>query len=395
MTAPRPAPGLGLVLTGGGARTAYQVGVLLAVRDWLGAPRRSPFSIITGTSAGAINAGVMAAHAGRYSRGVDGLAAVWRGLTVADVFRCDRTALYGRALRWAWTLLRGGLGPHNPRALLDNRPLRRLLERHVNFARIALQVHRGALDAVAITASGYNSGRGVSFYQSADGVAPWQRERTLSRPTMLTLDHIMASVAIPLLFEAVRIGDDWYGDGAMRDHAPLSAAVNLGARRLLVVSTRNSEPVPLPQPPPYPQLGKIAGYVLDSLFMDGVGPDLEHLQSLNALVHAAEQPPPPQHAHPLRPIDVCVVTPSVDLRDLAARHTARFPTPVRRLFGRIGAFGELSPLPSYLLFDGAFCGELIELGHADAQRRRDDIMAVLATPPATQADHPRPGLINS
>lgn len=388
MTAPRPAPGLGLVLTGGGARTAYQVGVLLAVRDWLGAPRRSPFSIITGTSAGAINAGVMAAHAGRYSRGVDGLAAVWRGLTVADVFRCDRAALYGRALRWVWALLRGGLGPHNPRALLDNRPLRRLLERHVNFARIALQVHRGLLDAVAITASGYNSGRGVSFYQSANGVAPWQRGRALSRPTELTLDHVMASVAIPLLFEAVRIGDDWYGDGAMRDHAPLSAAVNLGARRLLVISTRNSEPVPLPQPPPYPQLGKIAGYVLDSLFMDGVGPDLEHLQTLNALAHAGRSP---QHAQPPRPIGVCVVTPSVDLRDLAARHTARFPAAVRRLFGRIGAFGDLSPLPSYLLFDGAFCGELIELGHADAQRRKDDIMAVLTTPPA----HPsRPGLIN-
>ncbi|GAB4352473.1 MAG: patatin-like phospholipase family protein [Immundisolibacter sp.] len=382
--APQPVPGLGLVLTGGGARTAYQVGVLLAVRDWLEAPRRSPFSIITGTSAGAINAGVMAAHAGSYSHGVEGLAAVWRGLTVADVFRCDRVALYGRALRWVWTLLRGGLGPHNPRALLDNRPLRQLLERHVNFARIALQVHRGALDAVAITASGYNSGRGVAFYQSGNGIAPWQRERMLSQPTLLTLDHIMASVAIPLLFEAVRIGNDWYGDGAMRDRAPLSTAVNLGARRLLVVSTRNNDPVPPPQPPPYPQLGKIAGYVLDSLFMDGIGPDLEHLQALNALARAAEQPRQPPQAHPPRPIDVCVLTPSVDLRDLAARHTARFPTPVRRLFGRIGAFGELSPLPSYLLFDGAFCGELIELGHADAQQRKDDIMAVL-TPP-TQAN---------
>jgi NTE family protein len=158
-----------------------------------------------------------------------------------------------------------------------------------------------------------------------------------------------------------------------------------------VVSTRNSEPVPLPQPPPYPQLGKIAGYVLDSLFMDGVGQDLEHLQGLNALAHAAH-PPPPQHAHPLRPIDVCVVTPSVDLRDLAARHTARFPAPVRRLFGRIGAFGELSPLPSYLLFDGAFCGELIELGRADAQRHKDDIMAVLATQPASQS---KPDLVNT
>ena len=384
MASSRPTRGLGLVLTGGGARTAYQAGVLLAVRDWLGAPRQSPFSIITGTSAGAINAGVMAAHAGRFSRGVDGLAAVWRGLTVDDVFRCGHRALYGRALRWVWALLRGGLGPHNPRALLDNHPLRQLLERHVNFARIAMQIHRGALDAVAITASGYNSGRGVSFYQSGDGIAPWQRERMLSQPTTLTLDHIMASVAIPLLFEAVRIGNDWYGDGAMRDHTPLSAAINLGAQRLLVISTRNSESVPVPQPPPYPQLGKIIGYVLDSLFMDGIGPDLEHLESLNALVHT--HAPPQKPPHRLRPIDVCVITPSIDLRDMAARYTHRFPPAVRRLFSRIGAFGDLSPLPSYLLFDGAFCGELIALGHADAQRHRTQIMTLLEAPPDSTAD---------
>ena len=271
MTRPRVAAGVGLVLTGGGARTAYQVGVLLAVSDWLGRPRRSPFAIITGTSAGAINASVLAARAGSFGRGLEYLAGVWRGLQVGDIYRCDRRALYGRAVHWLAALLRGGLGQHNPRALLDCQPLRALLERHVNFARIDLHLRRGLLDAVAITASGYGSGRGVTFYQAAGHPPPWQRERALSRPVELTLDHVMASVAIPLLFEAVRIDDDWYGDGAMRDHTPLSAAINLGAQRLLVIGTRNSDPVPLPQPPPYPQLGKIAGYVLDSLFMDGSG----------------------------------------------------------------------------------------------------------------------------
>ena len=377
MTAPHPDRGLGLVLTGGGARTAYQVGVLLAVSDWLGRPRRSPFAVITGTSAGAINASVLAAHAGSFGRGLEYLAGVWRGLQVGDIYRCDRRALYGRAVHWLVALLRGGLGQHNPRALLDCQPLRALLERHVNFARIGLHIERGLLDAVAITASGYGSGRGVTFYQAAGHPPPWQRERALSRPVELTLDHVMASVAIPLLFEAVRIDDDWYGDGAMRDHTPLSAAINLGAQRLLVIGTRNSDPVPLPQPPPYPQLGKIAGYVLDSLFMDGIGPNLDRVQRLNELVRLSEAQPPVGPGRRLRHIDACVINPSLDLRTIAARHTQRFPAPVRRLFRGIGAFGELSPLPSYLLFDGAFCRELMDLGYADARRRKNEIMAVL------------------
>lgn len=377
MTVPHPDRGLGLVLTGGGARTAYQVGVLLAVSDWLGRPRRSPFAVITGTSAGAINASVLAARAGSFGRGLEYLAGVWRGLQVGDIYRCDRRALYGRAVHWLAALLRGGLGQHNPRALLDCQPLRALLERHVNFSRIDLHLRRGLLDAVAITASGYGSGRGVTFYQAAGHPPPWQRERALSRPAELTLDHVMASVAIPLLFEAVRIDDDWYGDGAMRDHTPLSAAINLGAQRLLVIGTRNSDPVPLPQPPPYPQLGKIAGYVLDSLFMDGIGPNLDRVQRLNELVRLSEAQPPMGPGRRLRHIDACVINPSLDLRTIAARHTQRFPAPVRRLFRGIGAFGELSPLPSYLLFDGAFCRELMDLGYADARRRKNEIMAVL------------------
>lgn len=385
MTRPRVAAGVGLVLTGGGARTAYQVGVLLAVSDWLGRPRHSPFAIITGTSAGAINASVLAARAGNFARGLEGLAGVWRGLTVDHVFRCDRRALYGRAVHWLVALLRGGLGHRNPRALFDCQPLRALLERHVNFARIDLHLRRGLLDAVAITASGYGSGRGVSFYQAAAELPPWQRERMLSRPAELTLDHVMASVAIPLLFEAVRIDDDWYGDGAMRDHTPLSAAINLGAQRLLVISTRNSDPVPLPQPPPYPQLGKIAGYVLDSLFMDGIGQNLERVERLNDLVRLSGAQPPVRYGRPLRPIDTCLVSPSVDLRQIAARHAGRFPAPLRRLLRGIGAFGPISPLPSYLLYDGAFCRELMDLGYADAQRHKSRILAVLSVDAAQMA----------
>jgi NTE family protein len=280
-------------------------------------------------------------------------------------------------VHWLAALLRGGLGQHNPRALLDCQPLRALLERHVNFARIDLHLRRGLLDAVAITASGYGSGRGVTFYQAAGHPPPWQRERALSRPAELTLDHVMASVAIPLLFEAVRIDDDWYGDGAMRDHTPLSAAINLGAQRLLVIGTRNSDPVPLPQPPPYPQLGKIAGYVLDSLFMDGIGPNLDRVRHLNELLRLSKAQASLGSGCRLRHIDACVINPSLDLRTIATRHTQGFPGPVRRLFRGIGAFGELSPLPSYLLFDGAFCRELMDLGYADARRRKDEIMAVL------------------
>jgi NTE family protein len=285
--------------------------------------------------------------------------------------------LYGRALRWVWALLRGGLGHHNPRALLDYQPLRELLERHLDFARIDMQLRRGMLEGVAITASGYGSGRAVTFYQSASQVPAWSRERAQSRATRLSLDHVMASIAIPLLFEAVQIGDDWYGDGSMRDHTPLSPAINLGARRLLVITTRNSDPVFLPQPPPYPQLGKIAGYVLDSLFMDSTGSNLERVQRLNELARRASSDALAPHSQPWRQIDTCVVRPSQDLRHLATLHAHRFPAPVLRLFRGIGAFGDLSPLPSYLLFDGTFCQALMDLGHADAQRQKDEIMALL------------------
>ena len=181
----------------------------------------------------------------------------------------------------------------------------------------------------------------------------------------------MASVAIPLLFEAVRIDDDWYGDGAMRDHTPLSAAINLGAQRLLVISTRNSDPVPLPQPPPYPQLGKIAGYVLDSLFMDGIGPNLDRVQRLNELVRLSER----AAAGALRPAACATSTPAWSTR---ASTCARSPPATRTAFRRrcgacFAASARLAssvPLPSYLLFDGAFCRELMDLGYADAQRQK-------------------------
>lgn len=370
-----------LVLPGGGARGAYQVGVLRAVAEML--PRRSasPFSILSGTSAGAINTTVLASRARLFHVGVAELEHVWRNFRSQDVFKTDTLTLTRNSLHWLLTLVTGGLGRQNPLALLDNDPLRQLLKRRINFAAIQKSIDNGYLDALSVTAAGYSSARSVSFYQGVENISPWRRVRRIGRREDIDLEHLMASIAVPIVFPSVPLGPEYFGDGAMRQATPLSPAVHLGADRILVIGVRNESmdpPEPEGEDPSYPSLGRVAGYVLDALFMDGLSADLERMARINTMLHQMPAGSVEGDAGPLRTIEAFVMLPSEDVRDIAARHIKEMPKAVRVLLGGLGAMNRGGmQLASYLLFESGYTRELIELGYKDAMSRRDELLGFL------------------
>jgi len=385
-----PRPKVGLVLPGGGARAAYQVGVLKGLAEMLPQDAPSPFPVVAGTSAGAINAALIACHSQDFRHGVAYLDHVWREIRSDKVFKTGAYTAFKTSLHWMFTLLSGGMDRHNPISLLDNAPLRELLKEHINFEQLEEAIDAGALDALAITASGYTSARSITFYQGRRGLAPWHRTRRLGQPVELTLDHIMASVALPVIFPATRIGREYFGDGSLRQSAPLSPAVHLGAERVLVIALRNEQPNRLPleeERVPYPSLGQIAGYLLDTLFMDSIYGDLERLQRINNTVSRIQ--PKEGEATPLKVIETLVITPSEDIRDIAQRHKNEFPRSVRILLRGVGGLHRSgSQLLSYLLFEGKYCRDLIDLGVRDAQAQGDKLLAFIEGKPVDQSQPP-------
>jgi len=380
-------PGMtALVLPGGGARGAYQAGVLRAVAELVGSAG-NPFPVMCGTSAGAINAAVLASHAHEFAVGVERLEHFWSTMSCARIYRTDALAVFASGLRWALSLASGGRMLANPRSLLDNRPLQSFLERHMQLHGIAEALRSGALRGVAVTASGYSRASAISFYEAVSEIEPWTRSRRHGERGRLTVAHLLASAALPLLFPAVRIGNEYYGDGGMRMLAPLSPAIHLGADRLLIISTRDEKPDPPPQvPAPYPSLGEIGGYLLDTVFMDTLNADLNRLNRINRTL---ELVPAERRADSgLKPIATLVIRPSRDLRQVTQEHAGEIPRAVRLLLRTLGGWGRDWRMASYLLFEASYCGELMRLGYEDGLREGAAVKAFLAPDPARQNSQP-------
>lgn len=362
----------GLILPGGGARAAYQVGVLRALAESLPSSVNTPFPVISGVSAGAINAAKLATHGEDFREGVARLADLWGNLKVDRVYRTDLRTVLGDTLRWASGLARG-LDKAGVRSILNNQPLRELLEAELDFDAVQRAIEAGALRGLAVTAAGFTSAESVTYFQAAADCAGWRRTRREGKPARLSAEHVMASVALPILFPAARIDGEWHGDGSLRQTSPISPAIHLGADRILIIAVRNEDPSfhHPDQPQPYPSFGQIGGYMLDSLFMDGIYTDLERIQRINRTVSLVGG----DHTSELRPVDARVVVPSADMRDIVEAHKEAFPRTVRTLFGLIGAKGPAGgQLLSYLLFDQGYCRALMELGYKDGMARKDELV---------------------
>lgn len=375
------APDTALILSGGGARAAYQVGVLLAIAHLLPQHAANPFPIICGTSAGAINAAAVAAGASEFRKTVFMLARMWQGLQPEDIYRGSLPWLAGAAGHWLSALLVGGLGRYNPRAFLDNEPLRAFLSARMDFSQIQRNINAGALRAVSISALGYTSGQSVSFFQAAPDLSDWSRAKRIGVRTELQLSHLMASSAIPLIFPAERIHREYFGDGSVRQIAPLSPAIHLGAKRVLVIGVApKADDNPARQrTTAYPTLAQVTGQLMNSVFLDSLDTDLERMTRINRTLSHIPESIRIQSGLELRPIEVLTISPSQPLERLTLGFSRDFSLGMRFLLGGLGAFRRQgSVLASYLLFSGGYLRELIRLGYRDAMEKELALSAFLA-----------------
>ncbi|WP_414443206.1 patatin-like phospholipase family protein [Burkholderia sp. 22PA0106] len=389
---------LALVLMGGGARAAYQAGVLAALaeiaREAEPARRDLPFSIVCGSSAGAINAAAVASHADDFPHGAARLLAFWEHLRAEMIYRTDWLGVAGAGARWLAAMSIGWAAHQSPRGLLDNAPLAHLLQRELNVHRINQMLGTRRLHALSVTALSYTSGRHLTFYAGSEPIHAWRRAQRTARMVDLSAAHLLASSAIPFVFPAVPLVIDgrveYFGDGSIRQIAPLSPAIHFGADRIVVVGAAAARPeVPaangeIAHTHGYPSLAQIGQQVLASVFLDSIGTDIERIEHINRVVEHLPRQVEPESGW--RHVDVLAIAPSERIELIAAKHVRRLPATVRALLGGIGGNRPAgASFASYLLFEAEFTRELIALGRADAMRQRDTLAAWIASADAQNA----------
>jgi NTE family protein len=371
-----------IVLSGGGARAAYQAGVLRAIAEWRPVGSPVPFTVVTGTSAGAINAAAIGAGAHDFGRATAHLCELWSNLYARDIYRTDALGLAGSGARWLISFI-PTWRHRRPASLLDNAPLITFLERAVHFDGVQAALDSGVLEALAITAMSYRSGMSVTFCQAQPGIELWQRSQRVGVRAMLGVQHLLASSAIPFVFPPAAIDGEFFGDGTVRQVAPTSPALHLGADRILVVGAARSSVRPdAPQSDAQPSMAQIGGQVLASIFTDSLGTDLEKVRLVNTAVRQIPLDRLSASPVPLRDVGLCTVTPSIVLEDIALDFVDELPRTIRTLLRGVGGTKRGGAgLLSYLLFAPGFCNALILLGRADANAKRPEIEALLAPIP--------------
>ncbi len=374
---------LGLVMMGGGARGAYQAGVLKRIGEMKRVQTDgNPFAIIGGASAGAINGAALAAGCDEFRASTRLTAALWSGLKPSDVFRCDVVSQAHKSFTWILDLSFGGvIGGGNAVCLLDAAPLRRFLTEHIPWGRIEPNIRAGHLYALAVSATNYQSGKSYLFIQGRKGHPMWNKSRRVTLATEITVEHVCASAAIPIVFQPVKlvteVGTSFFGDGCIRLQQPLSPVIRLGAKRLFAIGVRCEEREHQEDATDdrEPSLAQVVGVLFNVMFLDHLSSDIEHLERLNQLLAAGRiSQRRTDESEGVRPLSVLAVTPSVNLSTVAEEHRRDMPYLIQYFVNSLGRdAASCADLMSYLLFTSNYTRALVEIGYNDAAKRIDEI----------------------